>query len=765
MRARRWILVAAAGGSLIVLAVGLVLSPWPALLAVLLGPDPARLERPLDPVVVDRNGHTLLHRVGAAGTRGEWVDLDRCPARLVQAFLAAEDSRFRQHPGFDPCAIARAFWDNLTHRRIVSGASTLTQQTVRLLEPRSRTYWAKLVELVKAVALEKRLTKDQVLEQYLNRVPMPGALRGVAAGARSLFDRSPGELTLSECALLAAVPQAPGRLDPRRGGRALMGLQRRRRWVLGRMAKLGFIGPRELEQAVADTPRLRTGTFPFLAPHLVGRLARAADATGAKIVRTTLDARVQRTAEAIVRSHRTRLVAKACRQAACVVVDNARSEVLAWVGSLEWAPTALGFNDGVLARRSAGSTLKPFIYALALEGGTTLSTALADVRRTFTTPRGDYDPQNFDRRHFGPVLVRAALAGSLNTAAVEVARRVGVTPIGEILKQLNLVEPSVSPDSMGVGIAIGNVEVTLLDLAAAYATLATGGAHRPLTVCPDRERPAATRLIAGDVAWLITDVLSDPAARQITFGHQRSFDYAYPVAVKTGTSTGYRDCWAVGYTRRHTVAVWAGNFDGTSTALSGALAAAPILKDLLDALEGSQPPLAFSRPKGIVDRLVCSDSGDLPDEACPQRLVERFLTRRPLPARCSWHRPGEAASTYVGPTYAAWLADRQARGLAGRYKLDRPGSAGLGSGGLEIAYPHPGDRFILSRDPGATAAITVRAVPRRTVSLVRWFLDGQEVVTTATPYSWSFKLTRGHHTLLATTNDLVESATVQFQVE
>jgi penicillin-binding protein 1C len=307
------------------------------------------------------------------------------------------------------------------------------------------------------------------------------------------------------------------------------------------------------------------------------------------------------------------------------------------------------------------------------------------------------------------------------------------------------------------------VEVSLLDLAAAYASLVGGGLYRVPAVVPGEPRPQERRVFSSDTAHLLCDVLSDPSARVLTFGNVRSFDFPFVVAVKTGTSTAYRDCWAVGCTSVYTVAVWAGNFTGSPTGgLSGATAAAPILRGLLLALHRNRPPARFERPAGLISREVCSDSGLLPGPECATRTTELFLARLPAPDRCSMHRSADPGGAYLGPDYAGWLADREMRGVRGRYHLDPRSATGAG---IEIAYPHADDRFVLPRATGEESSITVRAIPRQAVPFLRWFLDGVEVSRTPPPYRWSWKLTRGRHTLLATGPDLTGSTAVRVHVE
>lgn len=751
---RRWLLVAGVAGVLLA-------APAPWLVMGLIAPDTT--PPPADSRVLDRHG-AVLHHLSRSGERQLWLPLEKIPRDLVNAYIAAEDTRFASHRGVDFGSIARALWDNVTHGRVVSGASTITQQVVRLIEPRPRSWSTKLIEALKAFALEQKLDKAGILEQYLNRVPMPGNFRGVEAGARFLFGRGVTELTRGELAILAAFPQAPTRLDPRRGEKSLKRLLRRRAWVLERMFLLGFISADQLRHELENVPEIPIPGPPMLAPHLASELESKHHGE----IRTTLDGSMQDGVEQILASHRARLRARACRQAACVVLDNESGEVLAWVGSIEWALEHQGFNDGVLARRSAGSTLKPFAYALALERGFHLSSVITDLVRTYRTPRGDYRPENDNEREHGPVTLRSALACSLNAAAIELLRRTGVGPLSDLLLQLHLVPSLAHARELGLGIIIGNTEVRLIELAAAYRSLARGGMYRPARWLADEPAVDEVRVLEPDVTSLITDVLADPGARIMTFGTVRSMIYPFPVAVKTGTSTGYRDLWAAGYTSRYTVAVWCGNFDGSPTArLSGSSAAAPILKDVLLRLHGGRTPPVFERPSGIEERAVCSDSGMLPGDHCSVRSRELFLSRRPLPGRCTWHSAASDGHVDLGPEFAGWIADRADRGLGGRYRLARPSGASEAApaSGIRIVSPMNGDRFVQKTPTGEVAEIVVEAVPERPVEYLRWFLDREELATTPPPYRWRWKLPRGHHTLVVTDPDLTVAARVTVQVE
>ena len=566
--------------------------------------DPAALEPRPGPLVLDRTGRTL--RLVSEAQGGKLVTLpDRAvPALVAGAFVAAEDQRFWRHPGIDPLAILRAAMSNLSHGRIVSGASTLTQQLARLTYPGPRSYYRKLVEVCRSLRLEAVLSKDEILRRYLDRVPLGNNLMGVEAGAWAYFGKTASQLTVEEAATLAALVKAPGALNP--CGPHRDRLLTRQRWVLSRMARLGYLSPEELEARQSEPVRFRGNgprppAFPFEAPHFVNLvLAQERPAApGPQRIRTTLDLPLQRRAQAIVNSHRARLLKAGASQAAAVIVANGSREVLALVGSCAYGPRDRGFNNGAVAWRSPGSTLKPFLYALALDQGFTPASVLEDVERRYRTPRGEFIPANFDRVSHGPISFREALGNSLNLSTVHLLNLMGPETYYDTLAGLHLINhPEFTPEHYGLGMVVGNPEVSLLQLAAAYACLANGGRFAPLRLTLDSPKADGTPVFTSQAAFIISDILSDPMARIRIFGGASAMNPPYRMAIKTGTSTHFRDLWAVAYTPDYTLAVWVGNFDGRPTAdLSGAGAAAPIVADLAEALFAGSIPAAVQKTR------------------------------------------------------------------------------------------------------------------------------------------------------------------------
>lgn len=735
--------------------------------------DTGRLAYPSSRVVTDRHGQVLRDLPDASGERHQWVACEDFPPQLVEAFLSAEDKRFRDHPGFDLLAIARAAWSNLTSRRIVSGASTITQQTVRLIYPRERTWAGKAVEIIRAVKAERQLSKDAILEQYLNRVPLGHNLTGVGKAAEVCFGKDVQDLSLAECALLASLPRAPSRYSPWREDTTR--LRERRDWVLDRMAELGYADPSVVDAAKAAPVMVRPRSFPFEAPHFVELALREAGSASVSEgrIRTTLDHTIQRELEHVLLSHRSRLGLLGGRQAAALVVDTRTMEVLALAGSVDYAAADAGYNNGVRARRSPGSLLKPFLYGLALDQGHPTSTLLRDTAEEYAAGRAAYLPRNFDGREYGPATFRAALGNSLNLSAIRMLAQVGLDPFQGLLQEMGLLSAaSLPPERYGLGLAIGNAETTLEDLAAAYAMLANEGHWRPLRYRPDAPEADPLPLLSPQAAFIVSDILADPAARSLTFGSAPLPGLSGRVAWKTGTSTKYRDAWIAGYTPRYTVAVWTGNFDGTpmeevfGLAASGVTAAGPIFADLMRVLHGSSFPEPAGPPDRVVRRGVCAHSGQLPGPWCPHTMQEWFIAGHTPEQSCSVHT--ETTHRHALPTsYARWVESRPAVSPYALAALGEPGwgdteparaiepatggSVVIGgrpawsSGGqVRIVSPKDGESFLLAA--GETGvAIRLEVEVSDPAPEVTWFVNREQIARVRPPYTARWEPEKGLH--------------------
>lgn len=529
------------------------------------------------PEVLDRDGRLLRAYTVADGRWRLAVEPGAVDPLFTEMLVEYEDRRFRMHAGVDLLALARAAGQSLAAGRIVSGGSTLTMQVARLLEDGPTGTWAgKLRQVRVALALERRLTKDEILGLYLNRAPYGGNLEGLRAATRAYFGKEPRRLTPAEAALLVALPQSPEARRPDRD-RAAAATARDR--VLARMVRAGVLTPDRAEAARAEpVPALRR-PFPALAAHLADRARAEAPGRGAHRLTLdgTLQARLEALAAAAVRGRGDRT------SAAILVVDHRTGDILASVGSAGYLDGAReGYVDMTRALRSPGSTLKPLVYGLAFDEGLAHPETLIDDR---PIAFGTYRPQNFDGGFRGTVTVRRALQDSLNIPVVSLAEAVGPAKLVARMRRAGAA-PEVPGGEAGLAVALGGVGVTLEDLALIYAAFARGGAPVALRHDADARPAAAPRaaVLSPEAAWHVADILAGvppPAGRPWT-----------RLPYKTGTSYGHRDAWAVGFDGAHVVAVWMGRPDGTPVpGAFGAEAAAPVLFDAFRRLKPALDPL------------------------------------------------------------------------------------------------------------------------------------------------------------------------------
>lgn len=580
--------------------------------------------------IFDREGRPLRSFLCGKETYSEPAPLSEISPWLILAAVAAEDRRFYSHPGVDARAVLRAAWQNASEGGVVSGASTITQQLARAVSPRPKTLRGKLAEAWAAVKLERKKSKEEILQDYFNALEFGNLTRGAQAASRFYFGVGAAELSLAQAALLAGLIQSPSRLNPLKNPK---GALLRRGRVLEAMLKNGFITPQLYDLAMKEPMGLNLGPRPFAAPHFTRLLYMLAP--GAADVYAALDKDLQLYAEKAVQNHLSKLSENNVTNAAAVVLDNRTGGVLAYVGSADFYDAAhAGEVDGASALRQPGSALKPFVYALALQNGLTAASVLEDKDTFF---EGGFRPRNYDEKFHGGVSVRRALACSYNVPAVKAAEPLGAARLLNLLRDLGFASLNKPPEFYGLGLALGGGEVTLLELANAYAALARGGvvkpavfAQSPLLKTDTKEK----RALPQDVSYIITDILSDNAARAGAFGLNSPLSFPFAAAAKTGTSKDYKDNFAVGYTPRLTVAVWAGNFDASPMQkVSGVSGAAPIMHDVLVYANGKYPSASFERPSGVQDAVVCEDSGLLAGPDCT-RTREELFARSSLPQTC-----------------------------------------------------------------------------------------------------------------------------------
>ena len=714
-------------------------------------PLPARLIAPADLTLVleDRSGKEIAIVPSGRARASESLPLADMGHWLPNVTVELEDRRFWSHSGVDLKAVAGSAWRNLRAGRVVSGGSTIAQQLIKNSYDHTRHRWLdKLYEILAAVRLTRSWSRERILEEYLNRLDYGNRLVGPRAAARAYFGKEPADLTISEALYLAGLPQAPTRLNPWLRPEAAA---RRYRRSLGALVERGVIS-RAAMAALGDGTPLVQRRYPLNeAPHFVDAVvARWGGLHGS--LRTTLDLGLQREVANLVSQHVHRLQGRGVGQAAVVIVDNRDGSVRAMVGSADYWGSG-GQINGTLLPRSCGSVLKPFLYVEAIERR--LLTAASILPDTPDAIRGeylDYDPRDFDERYLGPVRVREALANSLNVPAVYTLKRVGAHRFFDRLDTLGFHFPRNLRD-YGAGLILGNAEPRLVDLAAAFAGIACKG--RVPTWRLLEAEPKSGRLVANPEATsIVADILCDDDARRHSFG--RGSPLAVPVRVpcKTGTSSGFRDAWTVGSTAQHTVAVWAGNFDGRPMNDTASIeAAAPLWRDVVDLLlekdDGVPPPVAGS---GLTACDVCRLTGRRPTEASPGVVREWFLAgSEPVENAGVWVRT-EAGRRIITlpPEYAKWCAS----------PYNYLGATASPERAIAIRTPASGATYVIDHTILRSQQWLSLEAAFLEGEKIEWTVNGQIVPATNGAYFWPMQ--PGDCTAVVT--DGVRRAEVHFKV-
>ncbi len=772
----------------IVAYAALYLAPLPA--------PPAPRQLPQSTKILDAHGRVLYDSAGPADARYTYLPLSDMPPRLRQAVIATEDASFYRNPGIDPKAIVRAALTDLVHGEVRSGGSTITQQLARNLyfnqeERSSSSPLRKVREALLALRLDRSLSKDQVLERYLNRVYFGNLAYGVEAASRTYFATSARDLDLAESALLAGLLQSPSDYDP---FAHLATARARQRTVLDRMVATGDVSRAEADAAAAEPLALNPTPFPIEAPHFVAwvrqllpdLVGQDAIAAGNLRVETTLDLDLQQAAQQAVARQVAALGDHHLTNGAVVALDPATGAVRAMVGSTDYYDASInGAYNVALAERQPGSAIKPIIYAAALESGLTPASELLDIPTTLQTKLGQpYAPNNYDMTFHGPVSLREALASSYNVPAVRMLAAVGIDRAVNVAGQIGLTTFT-DPTRYDLSLTLGGGEVRLLDLTAAYAAFAGGGLRvDPVAVLRVEDAsgrvlyqappPARPRVVSAQTAYLLTDILSDNDARAPGFGYNSPLQLDRPAAVKTGTTTDFRDNWTVGYTPDLVVGVWAGNADNTPIRnVSGVDGAAPIWRDVMNAALAGRPPRAFDEPPGIERVTVCLPSGLLPTSACPRQRVEVFAAGTAPTAHDDYYRSVAVCDTTGTPqplcpgtvtqrvySFVPFEAIPWARAAGVPLPPVPPyaGGATLVATGvaarepqLRLVAPADGTVFHITRAlrPQDQAA-PLEALPSVSVRDVEFYLDGALVGSaTSAPYRINWQLGAGTHAIRA----------------
>ncbi len=596
-------------------------------LAIWLLPLPdARLNAPQAYRYYDQNQRLLSVLISSDEFFRMHIPIEQVSPLFIKTLLLQEDQYFYVHPGINPLAIMRAAFDNVTNGRVVSGASTISMQLARMLQRRKRTFSAKLIESFRALQLEWRFSKQEILAHYLAVAPYGGNIEGLQAAAFSYFGKQAINLSPGEIALLVALPKSPNRYRP---DRYPENARQQRDIILANMHKAGLINQDQFERSLAEAIPSRKYRFPGLIPHTAWHLRQTKP--DAYVVTTTLDENLQKRTRQLLRQHLDRLKNDGITNASAVIIDNETRQVRAVVGSADYYDvTALGSNDGARSLRSPGSTLKPFVYGLAMQQGLiSEKTILYDIPVNY----GGYSPQNYSQQFSGPVTAREALTESLNVVAVNLSQKIGIEKLHSLLKKGGINHINNRASYYGLPLALGGVEVSLIQLTNLYASLANGGEYQPhqiasvgsLTQLQSDSSAKSVSLLSPEASWLISHILTD--VERPDFPQSWRFSSSRPtIAWKTGTSYGHQDAWSVGYNRQYTVGIWVGNFDAKpARKLSGSTAAAPLLFDIFQAITPPELASWFHKPAAVKQRMVCATCGRLANNNCQQKTREYFI--------------------------------------------------------------------------------------------------------------------------------------------
>lgn len=759
---------------------------------------PTELEPSASPTVkatrVRDRGGVLLAELRVDGKQHLPVTYGELPQHVVDALLAAEDKRFFSHRGVDWLAVGRALGQWAMAGKVVSGASTLTQQLARSTFARKRTVYGKWREMLLARRIERDLSKAQILEAYVNRIEFGPNVVGIGAAAEAYFAKPVDALSLSEAATLVGIPRGPSLYDPKRPQTPIA---KRRDRILERLAENDPRYAEQVAQALEVRLELQQRWVAPGAFHWVRRLARDTGRAAASDWRTTLDSALQRRVEQLVHLHAPSMQRFGAADAAVLVADNRTREVLAYVGSPDYRAATGGQNDGVVALRQPGSTLKPFVYAAAMQHlGYTAATLLPDIPLEFREAGKIYSPRNYDGQFHGPVRLREALANSRNVPAVYTTSQVGVGRVLGYLHRFGFSSLTKTPEHYGVALALGDGEVTLEELVAGYMVLANDGALQPLRIVLDEPLTEPVQAVDARVARILRDVLEDPLARATSFGRHGVLEFDFPVGVKTGTSKGARDNWTVGFSDEVTVGVWVGNFDGTPmVGASGVSGAGPLFhavmkeatqwaqrRELGDASRALAVRRAAARSDVRPQRVeVCALSGKLPGPHCPTRIAELFVPGTEPREQDDMH---VALPTFNGATaencnqatiqifekyperYRTWARDA-GRPLVPERRLkscDGPAvHATAHAEALAVTFPQNHAEYRLVDDEPRERQLLVLE-GRGNTSQVTFIVDGKRYRTTTAPFKVEWPLVRGEHRVQLEADNGEMSEVVHFRV-
>ena len=716
--------------------------------------------------ILDRNGYLLaLSRQNRFSSNT--LPLWKIPEPLVAAFVLAEDQRFYTHNGVDWLARGRALVTNLRARKIVRGASTITEQSIRILHPRPRTWFNRLVETLEAYRLEQRFSKEEILEFYLNQVPFSNQCRGISEAAQFYFDRTLDTLNPQEMLTLAVMVRAPSFLSPLNQKKQAGDQLNKRVKALAVMMKSKGLMPADVlsRLVLLDLSRAKV---PVEAAHFVKHIKTVFPQEYRSNPRllTTLDRNLQNKLNGILKEALKNLKTKKVQHGAILVLDHQTDEVLAWANSSDFFASESGSQiDAVLCLRQPGSALKPFLYSLALDNGYTAATIIPDLPLAQPVGHGLHNFKNYSSQYYGPMRLRCALGNSLNIPAVRTVEALGVTLFRDTLRELGFQSLTQNAGHYGEGLALGNGEVSLYELVRAYAALARAGIYRePKFFLTENQARPEKRIFSSETASLIGSILSDPSARMLEFGESGLFDLPVQTAIKTGTSTDYRDAWIVGFNYQYVVGVWMGNLDYTPMVdITGSRGPALVLRSVMHELTRERETKPLYLDRSLVSAKICALSGKRPSPDCPQLVTEFFNIKQVPKEVCAWHqKKGGVLVTRLPFEYRDWLKSQNTTQpgedvyvLAQEKTIQKPSAYNdrKESVGSKVRMTQPVADLDIALDPRIPDHLERFPLIIETgqpVAQVEWFLDGRLLgVTGANTNRYLWKPDRGRHTAYA----------------
>ncbi|MEK7775260.1 MAG: penicillin-binding protein 1C [Candidatus Zixiibacteriota bacterium] len=727
--------------------------------------------------VYDRRGTLLSMFTSSDRFWRKPVKIHEISPLLVRSVIECEDRWFYYHPGVNPVSLISAAVENILAGTYVRGGSTITMQIARMMEPKERTISGKCIEILRAFQLELTYSKAELLELYFNLAPYGGNIEGIGAASQLYLGKSSANLTLSECALMTAVPSSPNRFRPDRNSPAS---RERREEVLDVLVSRGVIDSVAYEQAREEEIPLSRLVSTSIAPHFCQSIAQLAPE--ASEIQSTIDYNLQVMCERMARVYQNTLHQSGIHNLSLVVLDNKTGELRAMVGSADFTDVAHhGQVNGALAPRSPGSALKPFVYGIAFDKGVVSpSLMLEDLPINYA----GYMPENFDEEYRGLVSVRDALAQSLNVPAVNLASQTGLSELYSFLRRGGITTLTRPWPQYGLPLVLGSCEVNLLELSNLYAMLARQGEYIPWRCFKEESPHPSVRLLSSESSWLITDILTELKRPDLPTSWEFTTDMP-KVAWKTGTSYGRKDAWAIGYNPEYTIGVWAGNFSAEgSVSLVGAEVSAPLVLTIFDQLYNEKEAPWFTKPSSVSVHNVCAVSGMPASEDCETRisdfhiegvtdnhecivherlLVDQSTGYQLCPSCRHGRKTREMVVEHWPPRQAAW---RTSRGTSAVIPPHNPLCTGEFNGDNPvIVSPENGAVYALrSRVPGKYQQLLIEATGSSDSRTLHWFLDGALLSKTASGEKAFCSPKRGEHQLVCV-DSYGRSSKVSFLIE